>query len=286
MIVDRCSHVRMCGQARTCGPFCGHGRVMVVLVGLFVYDDGMRGDDIDLHFRWYGLGFRASRSGDTVMLEYDGARHVLPEPGIGGLVCTVMPLVLKILERRGSIHLYGMDGFLHTVIVPFARWLGLSAMSLHDYSRRVPSSSCELVSFNDFSGWLRPNNCCHLMVPTGLIPGEGYHTKQFMSVGVMFPAVDNHDTGHPRAWLAVSGYKSGLEYALDTMLIGPYEPDVLVREFRVLSDNGWLDNGSAGLIVELARKYVPFHPSVPRNITMEDIIDGYPGASDYMSMKP
>lgn len=259
----------------------GYRCVVLVLVGLPMYDGGMCSDALDLY--GYDMRFRVSRCGNDVVLEHDGSRHVLPEPGISGLLSVVMPLIL---ERHGSMVLGNMGGFLHVIIMPFARWLGLETASMSEYQRM--SGSCYsptlhgIVSFRNSSRLEGLDNYFSFRVPDSVIPDMGYFPLRFMSVGVARQYRNNHGSVHLTPWLALNGYMSGFDYEPDIVLIGPYETPDLIHEFRVLMDDGWLDDDSAGLVVELARKSVSSYPSVPRNVIMEDIIDGYPGASEYL----
>lgn len=248
-----------------------------------MYNGGMGSETLDLYA--YDMRFRVNRSGDDVVLEHDGDRHVLPEPGIGGLVCTVMPLILA---RYGLMVLGNMDGLLR-IIMQFSRWIGLGTVSMSEYEAMAGTCYSPIlhgiVSFGNFQRDGRVDNCLRLRVPDRLFPEIG-HVQMgftgFMSVGAAGQFRNDHGSVRLTPWLALNGYMSGFDYEPDIILIGPYETPDLIREFRVLMDDGWMDGDSAGLVVELARKSAVSYPSVPRNVIMEDLIDGYPGAREYM----
>lgn len=220
-----------------------------------------------------------TRDGGDVIVEHGGASCVAAESGLGAVLCAVLDVL------GGDIHellVKHADWFLKGIVVPVARWLELSTVSLYDYARRNKFSWFDMVPFwYDSLLWGQAKtNHSSLMVPEH----DGNVGVRCMSVGTVlrFGAHGYCDNDDRIVWLALSG-RDDFDLLHEDMLIGPYTVEGLIHEFRVLHDAGITAESVTGLVVELAEREAARHTGVPRSVAMEDIIDGYPGADEYIA---
>lgn len=228
---------------------------------------------------YYFCRYRFVHDGDGVLVTHGDDSCVLDEPGIGGMMRTVVPLVVDDDWFPCGLRL---ECFLEDVVVAFARWSGLSAFKSADTD--VDCSGFEMVSWCDCHychflascrrEWESLTHGFHFRVPANT-GGSVY----FSTAGVML-ADGTDGTGYD-AYLVMG--KDFINSQNWRVLIGPFTVDDLVHELRVLCDSGLVDSDStAGLVVKLAELEASFRTGVPCNVAMEDIIDGYPGADEYM----
>lgn len=244
------------------------------------------GDD-SLVVRSHGDAYRFSRSGDDVTVGYDGESCALAESGLGGMMATMMRWVIGNETHRLPRGLR-MKYFLVDAVVPFACWSGLSAFRFGDAG--VDCDGFDMLEWHESCGGYRGapesfTHCFHFRIPADMT--DAMFLTGFFTVGVLL----GNDAGGDAcdAYLVVDGDFVGEQdwvggsCGVNRVLIGPFTVGDLVHELRVLCDSGFVEPArSAGLVVMLAEREASRRTGVPRNVVMEDIIDGYPFADDYM----
>lgn len=244
------------------------------------------GDD-SLVIRSHGDVYRFARDGDAVAVWYGDDSYVLVEPGLGGMIRAVMPWVV-VNDAHRLPRGWRLKYFLDDVVVPFSRWSGLSAFRHGDAGadcNRFKVMAWRRCSRGADACERRLTRCFHFKIPAI----KDNPLIDFFTVGVLLTERTD-GAGHAAYLVMDSNYVKdddwdGLcdgDHDDNRIAIGPFAIDDLVHELRALCDFGWVEpSTNVGLVVELAELEASRRIGVPRNVTMEDIIDGYPGADDY-----
>lgn len=246
--------------------------------------------DDSLVVRSHGDVYGFARSGDSVLVLHNDDLCILEEPGLGGMMSMVIPRVMWRDDCWESGYPRLMD-FLDDVVVPFARWSGLSTCRFGDAG----------VDFSGFGmvGWCNRHYYGGSFACTSEREsiGYGFHLRatsgtgksmDFSTIGVLLGDGSDGD-GHDAYLVLCNDFLEGKNFVdandWNRIVIGPFAVDDLVHELRLLCDSGCVTtypSWNAGLVVELAKREASLRTGVPRNVALNDIIDGYPGADEYM----